>query len=80
MTLFIITRFAELALFIFPVLHPTIQPEVPNAVSTTIKGIIVENMPSHFLNALGLYYFPGMYSVILLLVTALMSLKKNVDY
>lgn len=74
-TLFIITRFAELALFIFPLLPPEIQPVISDAVTATIKGIVVENMPSYFINATGRYYFPGMFTILLPSVPAIFYVK-----
>lgn len=47
-TFFIMTRFAELALFVFPILSPAIKPDIPGLVSIFINGICVENMPIYY--------------------------------
>lgn len=75
-TLFIMTRFAELALFVFPLLSPAIKPEVSGLASTFINGVWVENMPTYYLKVTGSYYFPGMYSVLLPLIPAIFFVKK----
>lgn len=75
-TLFVITRFAELALFVFPLLQPSIQPNDAGLVSEIIMEIQVNNMPGYFTNVSGRYYFPGMYSVLLPLIPAVFYVKK----
>lgn len=62
---FAMTRLAEIALFIFPLLRPAIQPDNPGAVSATVSGTLVDNMPSYYAAITGAYYFPGMYTVVL---------------
>lgn len=75
-TLFIMTRFAELALFVFPLLSPAIEPDVLGFASTFINGVWVENMPTYYFKVTGSYYFPGMYSVLLPLIPAVIFAKK----
>lgn len=62
---FAMTRLAEGALFIFPLLRPAIQPDNPAVVSETVAGTLVHDMPSYYAAVTGTYYFPGMYTVVL---------------
>lgn len=75
-TLFIMTRFAEILLFIFPFIKPQIQPENPHNISKNFSGIIVTNMPNYYYSVTGEYYFPGMYTWVLTLVPAIYFLYK----
>ena len=74
--LFVLTRLAELLLFIFPLIKPELQPEVSYSISQTISGWFVADMPTYYYYTTGHYYFPGMYTWILTLVPALITLHK----
>ncbi|WP_018626307.1 hypothetical protein [Niabella aurantiaca] len=69
--LFVMTRFAEMLLFIFPFIQPQIQAENANAISQNIGGTLVKNMPNYYFPTTGHYYFPGMYTWLLTLVPAI---------
>jgi hypothetical protein len=71
---FMTTRLAEVALFVFPLLRPAIQPDNPDTISALISGALVLDMPNHYVAATGTYYFPGMYTVLLPIVPAVVSL------
>jgi hypothetical protein len=71
---FMTTRLAEFALFVFPLIPPAIQPDNPETLSELVAGTLVANMPNHHVGATGTYYFPGMYSVVLPIVPAVVSL------
>jgi hypothetical protein len=72
--LFLTTRLAEVALFVFPWLPPAIQPDNPEVVSAQLSGTLVLNMPSYYVGSRGGYYFPGMYTVLLPILPAVVSL------
>ena len=46
-------------------LIPAIQPDNPGVVSETVAGTLVHDMPSYYAAVTGTYYFPGMYTVVL---------------
>ncbi len=71
--LFIFTRFAELFLFIFPFIKPKIKPDTMQIVSEVIHGKLVENMPNYFYSTTGHFYFPGIYSIILPILPAVVA-------
>jgi hypothetical protein len=71
---FLMTRLAEVALFVFPLLPPAIQPDNPQVLSEQVSGTLVLNMPSYYVGATGSYYFPGMYTVVLPILPAIVSL------
>jgi hypothetical protein len=72
--LFLATRLAECALFVFPLLRPSIQPEAIGLLSQEISGVLVRDMPNYCFGATGRYYFPGMYTVVLPIVPAFYAL------
>lgn len=52
--LFLISRLAEFLLFAFPLIRPSIAPEVSNAVSRTVaSGAFVSGMPNYYYHATG---------------------------
>lgn len=69
--LFTVTRFAEILLFIFPLIKPQIQPEIKESVSQYISGTLVTDMPNYYFAVTHTYYFPGMLTWILTLVPAI---------
>ena len=73
--LFVVTRFAEILLFIFPFIKPQIQPEIANSISQNISGLLVTSMPNYYYYTTGNYYFPGMYTWILTLIPAIFTLN-----
>lgn len=69
--LFVLTRFAELALFVFPFVRPVVAPFNAGSVSATLGKTVVADMPNYYVAATHSYYFPGMFTVILPLVPAI---------
>jgi len=72
--MFLVTRIAEVALFIFPFIKPIVEPDLATTVSQNISGTFVANMPSYYYQTTGVYYFPGIYTVVLPLIPALVTL------
>ncbi|GAB2747645.1 hypothetical protein [Amycolatopsis magusensis] len=75
-TLFLATRVAELALFVFPLVRPAIAPDVAEPVTTAVGGTRVADMPNHFVDVAGTYYFPGMLTVALPVLPAAYALYR----
>ena len=75
-TLFLATRIAELALFVFPLVRPSIAPDVAGPVTQVVDGTRVTGMPNHFVDAVGTYYFPGMFTVALPVIPAVYALHR----
>lgn len=71
---FLTTRIAELFIFIFPLWRPTIQPTVAGSISQVVAGTLVRDMPNNYVHAVGHYYFPGMFTVILPTIPAVYAL------
>lgn len=71
---FMMTRLAEVALFVFPLIPPVVEPDNPDPVSALVSGTMVSEMPSYYIGATGSYYFPGLYSILLPILPALVSL------
>jgi hypothetical protein len=76
-SLFLFTRLAELALFIFPLLRPALRPEIAYSISQAVaSGTYVTDMPSYYWRTTGGYYFPGMYTVALPILPAAYALYR----
>jgi hypothetical protein len=75
-TLFLATRIAELSLFVFPLLQPSIAPDEAGPVTQVVDGTLVADMPNHFVDTVGAYYFPGMFTVTLPLIPAVYALYR----
>ena len=63
--IFIGPGFAEFTHFIFPLITPELEPGNLNAITQSIDGIEVANMPNYFYKTTGHYYFSGMWTAIL---------------
>lgn len=74
--MFIVTRFAEIALFIFPLVPPALQPQNPHNISLNIRGTVVTEMPNYYYSATGVFYFPGMFTVVLVMIPAAIAMLK----
>lgn len=75
--LFLVSRLAESLLLAFPLIRPSIAPEVSSAVSETVaSGAFVADMPNYYYQTTGSYYFPGMYTVALTIVPALYAMHR----
>lgn len=78
--IFLVTRFAEIALFIFPFVRPAFQPDNIHAISEYINGTLVSDMPSYYYFATKNYYFPGMFTVVLAIVPAGIAIYRMWKY
>jgi hypothetical protein len=75
--LFLVSRLAELLLFVFPLIRPSIAPDVPNAISQkVVTGAFVAEMPNYYYRITGSYYFAGMYTVALTIIPALYAMYR----
>jgi hypothetical protein len=76
-TYFVVSRFAEFLLFLFPLLRPALHPEMPGTISqSTSSGVYVANMATYFYPVTGHYYFPGMYTLPLVILPAIYALYR----
>ncbi len=68
---------AEFTHFIFPLLRPAIQPDLPGTISQAVSnGRFVANMPNYYLKTTGIYYFPGLYTAILPMVPGIWAIRR----
>lgn len=63
--IFIGPGFAEFTHFIFPLIQPQIEPSSVDAITQTIHGVEVANMPNYYYKTIGSYYFSGMWTAVL---------------
>lgn len=76
-SLFVFTRPAELGLFIFPLLRPGVQPDAAHPISQSVaSGTFVADMPHHYWQITGSYYFPGMFTIALAILPAFYTLYR----
>lgn len=74
--MFIVTRFAEVALFIFPFIPPALQPNNPKNINTSVRGTFIADMPNYYYPAKHIFYFPGMFTVVLAILPACIAMYK----
>ncbi len=67
---------AEFAHFIFPLIEPKLEPSNLNAISKTIRGTEIVNMPNYYLKTTGHYYFAGMYTAILPMIPGIYAIYR----
>ena len=68
---------AEFTHFIFPLLRPAIQPEVPGALSQAVSnGTFVADMRNYWVHTTGRYYFPGLYTAVLPMVPGIWGIRR----
>ena len=68
---------AEFTHFIFPALEPAIRPEFSGAVSQAVSnGRFVADMRNYWVQATGVYYFPGMYTAILPMIPGIYAITR----
>jgi hypothetical protein len=61
---------AEFTHFIFPALRPDVQPTIAASVQTVVgHGQLMQNLPNFWVHVTGRYYFPGMYTAILPMIS-----------
>lgn len=70
-SIFLTTRLAEVALFVFPLVRPSIEPDNVERISRQVNGLLVSDMPNYWVQARGGFYFPGMYTVWLTVIPAI---------
>jgi hypothetical protein len=75
--IFIGPGLAEFTHFIFPLLRPSIQPEVNAGVSQIVAGkSFISDMPNYYFRTTGRYYFAGMYTAILPMIPGIYAIYK----
>ena len=68
---------AEFTHFIFPVLRPAIHPELPASLSQAVSnGVYVGDMRNYWVQATGVYYFPGLYTAILPMIPGIWAIRR----
>jgi len=71
--IFIGPGIAEFTHFIFPLIKPAIEPANPAAVTATLNGEVLRDLPNHYFFLTGRYYFPGLYTAILPMIPGVWS-------
>lgn len=75
--MFLTSRLAELLIFVFPFLPPSIEPSNPATISRVVpSGAFVQAMPNYFCRTASRYYFAGMYTVALAVIPALYAMRR----
>jgi hypothetical protein len=70
---------AEFTHFIFPLLQPAIQPELPGTISQAVSnGRFVADMRNYYIGTTGRYYFPGMYTAVLPMIPGIWAIVRMV--
>jgi hypothetical protein len=70
---------AEFTHFIFPLLRPVIQPELPGTISQVVSnGRFVADMPNYYIGTTGRYYFAGMYTAVLPMIPGIWAIVRIV--
>ena len=68
---------AEFTHFIFPLLKPSILPDVPGTISRAVSnGRFVADMRNYWLKTTGVYYFPGLYTAILPMIPGILGIRR----
>jgi len=71
---------AEVAHFIFPLLHPAIKPHVVEEISQCVSnGTFIPNMPNYYVGTSNKYYFSGMYTAILPMIPGIYGIFRIVS-
>ncbi|MCF6133151.1 hypothetical protein [Flavobacterium wongokense] len=65
---------AEFTHFIFPLLQPHLEPDNINAITRTINGSEIANMPNYYVKTTAEYYFSGMYTAILPMIPGIYAI------
>jgi len=73
--IFIGPGLAEFTHFIFPLLRPSLSPEITTAVTARVaNGRWVANMPNYWIGATHHYYFPGLYTAVLPMIPGILAI------
>src|SRR6476469_1640127 len=67
---------AEFTHFVFPLLRPAIQPDVPAPLSLVVNGKLIANMRNYWLGTTGVYYFPGLYTAVLPMIPGIWAIRR----
>ncbi|MGY4539437.1 hypothetical protein ACVW0P_003871 [Mucilaginibacter sp. UYNi724] len=65
---------AEFTHFIFPLIKPSILPEVTQTLSQNVKGTFIYGMHNYWTEVTGSYYFSGMYTAILPMIPGIWAI------
>src|SRR5260221_12127216 len=66
---------AEFTHFIFPLIRPTLSPEIPQTISHVFpNGRLISNMPNYYLGTTGRYYFAGTYTAMLPMIPGIYAI------
>ncbi len=72
---------AEFTHFIFPLLQPAIQPELPGTISQAVSnGRFVADMRNYYIGTTGRYYFPGMYTAVLPMIPGIWAIVRMIRH
>jgi hypothetical protein len=66
----------EFTHFIFPLLQPSIEPRVLDAVTQNINGTEIHNMPNYYCQTTGHYYFSGMWTAVLPMIPGIYAIYR----
>lgn len=64
--------------FIFPLIQPSLEPGSLNALTHTIKGVEIANMPNYYYKTTGHYYFSGMWTAVLPMIPGIYAIYRLV--
>jgi hypothetical protein len=67
---------AEFTHFIFPLIEPHFDPTNVNAITQTINGAEVVDMPNYFYKTTGEYYFSGMWTAVLPMIPGIYAIYR----
>ena len=67
---------AEFTHFVFPLLRPALQPDVPVPLSLVVNGKLIANMRNYWLGTTGVYYFPGLYTAVLPMIPGIWAIRR----
>lgn len=67
---------AEFTHFIFPLISPELAANDPHAITDSIAGTIIHNMPNYYYKTTGKYYFPGMWTAVLPMIPGCYAIFK----
>lgn len=75
--IFIGAGVADFTHFIFPLIRPSIAPEVPGVISRVVSnGGFVAHMRNDYVRTTGTYYFPGLYTAILPMIPGIWAIRR----
>ncbi|AMP99071.1 Putative membrane protein [Pedobacter cryoconitis] len=66
----------EFTHFIFPLIEPKLDPENFHAITRTINGTRIADMPNYYVKTTGHYYFAGMYTAILPMIPGIYAIYR----